>query len=144
MEQNFMRLKVLVLYVSRMEDNNFLWYEDTASANMSPAYLRRWKSISGKVKGKLFSWKSFPYTLQKSFCQECSAVCGQRFKALPFRQNKLHSLRLFCFAKNQSTVPLFFLSAKSHARLSCSLINALTQLRCRYQLFAVYCVLSIC
>ena len=56
---------------------------DTASANMSPAYLRRWKSISGKVKGKLFSWKSFPYTLQKSFCQECSAVCGQRFKALP-------------------------------------------------------------
>ena len=53
------------------------------------------------------------------------------------RQNKLHSLRLFCFAKNQSTVPLFFLSAKSHARLSCSLINALTTLSCRYQLFAV-------
>ena len=53
------------------------------------------------------------------------------------RQNELHSLRLFCYAKNQSTVPLFFLSAKSHARLSCSLINALTTLSCRYQLFAV-------
>ena len=56
---------------------------------------------------------------------------------VPPRQNELHSLRLFCFAKNQSTVPLFFLSAKSHARLSCSLINALTTLSCRYQLFAV-------
>ena len=60
------------------------------------------------------------------------------------RQNKLHSLRLFCFAKNQSTVPLFFLSAKSHARLSCSLINALTTLRCRYQLFAVIGACSLC
>ena len=56
---------------------------------------------------------------------------------IPPRQNELHSLRLFCYAKNQSPVPLFFLSAKSHARLSCSLINALTTLRCRYQLFAV-------
>ena len=36
------------------------------------------------------------------------------------RQNKLHSLRLFCFAKNQSTVPLFFLSAKSHALVETS------------------------
>ena len=58
-------------------------------------------------------------------------------EAVPPRQNKLHYLRLFCYAKNQSTVPLFFLSAKSHARLSCSLINALTTLSCRYQLFAV-------
>ena len=63
---------------------------------------------------------------------------------VPPRQNKLHSLRLFCFAKNQSTVPLFFLSAKSHARLSCSLINALTTLSCRYQLFAVLGACSRC
>ena len=55
---------------------------------------------------------------------------------VPPRQNELHSLRLFCFAKNQSPVPLFFLSAKSHARLSCSFVNALTTLSCRYQLFA--------
>ena len=60
------------------------------------------------------------------------------------RQNELHLLRLFCYAKNQSPVPLFFLSAKSHARLSCSLINALTTLSCRYQLFAVLGACSQC
>ena len=73
---------VLILNVRIIGDINFLRYSDTASANMSPAYLRRWKSISGKVKGKLFSWKSFPYTLQKSFCLRDFALCGERFGTL--------------------------------------------------------------
>ena len=34
-------------------------------------------------------------------------------------------------------IPSFLLSSKSLARLGCSLINALTTPRCRYQLFAV-------
>ena len=44
-------------------------------------------------------------------------------------------LRLFC--KSQSALmPLLLLSAKSHARLPCSVVNALATVRCRYQLFA--------
>ena len=44
-------------------------------------------------------------------------------------------LRLFC--KSQSALmPLLLLSAKSHARLPCSVVNALAKVRCRYQLFA--------
>ena len=42
------------------------------------------------------------------------------------------------FAKNRSAlISLLLLSAKSHARLACSLASALTTARCRYQLFAV-------
>ena len=33
-------------------------------------------------------------------------------------------------------IPLRLLSAKSHARLACSVVNALATARCRYQLFA--------
>ncbi len=90
-----------------------------------------------QFRGTFLREKSSPNPFKRSFCLRDFALCGGRPKAPPFRQNKLHSLRLFCFAKNQSTVPLFFLSAKSLARLSCSLINALWALSCRYQLFAV-------
>ena len=41
------------------------------------------------------------------------------------------------FYKNQSALTsLLLLSAKSHARLTCSVVNALATVRCRYQLFA--------
>ena len=88
--------------------------------------------------------KIFSAAVRKKKAKKLRRIFAVGFSAANnLRQNKLHSLRLFCFAKNQSTVPLFFLSAKSHARLSCSLINALTQLRCRYQLFAVFLVLIL-
>lgn len=37
---------------------------------------------------------------------------------------------------NQSPASLFLLSAKSHARLACSVASALPTAHCRYQLFA--------
>ena len=41
------------------------------------------------------------------------------------------------FAKiSRPPAPLLLLFAKSHARLTCSVVNALTTVRCRYQLFA--------
>ena len=47
------------------------------------------------------------------------------------------SLAPIFLRKNQSALtPLLLLSAKSHARLTCSVVNALAPLRCRYQLFA--------
>ena len=58
------------------------------------------------------------------------------------RPKRIRTMRHRAFTK--STVPLFFLFAKSHARLSCSLINALTTLSCRYQLFAVLGACSHC
>ena len=36
-------------------------------------------------------------------------------------------------------MPLLLLSAKSHAPLACSVVNALAAVRCRYQLFAGLC-----
>ena len=51
---------------------------------------------------------------------------------------------IFYSVKNQSSAPLFLLSAKSHARLSCSLINALTTLSFRYQLFAICIIVPKC
>ena len=41
------------------------------------------------------------------------------------------------------TAPSFLLSAKSHARLACSVASALTTAHCRYQLFAVFPIREI-
>ena len=70
----------------------------------------------------------------------------------PARQNKLHSLSskrvplipIFYSVKNQSSAPLFLLSAKSITPFSCSFVNALASLNCRYQLFAVKGACSQC
>jgi len=43
---------------------------------------------------------------------------------------------LFQSKRRLSFTPLLLLSAKGHARLACSLVNALTTARCRYQPFA--------
>ena len=52
------------------------------------------------------------------------------------RRSKLY-IACSDFYKNQSALtPLLLLSAKSHAWLTCSVVNALATFRCRYQLFA--------
>ena len=60
--------------------------------------------------------------------------------AVPPRAPRRSKLCIACsdfLCKNQSalTLPLL-LSAKSHARLTCSVVNALAAVCCRYQLFA--------
>ena len=57
-------------------------------------------------------------------------------RVLP-RRNKFRLLR-FSQSENQSPASLFLLSAKSHARLACSVVSALTTAHYRYQLFAVF------
>ena len=64
--------------------------------------------------------------------------CSIRFLSGAPRRNKLRLFRFFYFIKNQSPASLFLLSAKSHARFTYSVVNALATVRCRYQLFAVY------
>jgi len=49
---------------------------------------------------------------------------------------KFALLRLFLCKKVIRSLPCFSSFAKSHARLTCSVVNALTTVRCRYQLFA--------
>ena len=46
---------VIVPYACRMGEANFLRYEDTASANISPEYLRRYNSTMNTVKGNFSS-----------------------------------------------------------------------------------------
>ena len=48
------------------------------------------------------------------------------------------SRRRFIFQSKRhlSLIPSLILSAKSHARLTCPVVNALATLRCRYRLFA--------
>ena len=46
---------------------------------------------------------------------------------------------IFYFIKNHPPAPRFLLFAKNHARLTCSVVNAFTTARCRYQLFAGWC-----
>ena len=43
-----------------------------------------------------------------------------------------------CGARDIRPLPCVSFSAKSHAPLACSFVNALTTARCRYQLFAVF------
>ena len=47
---------------------------------------------------------------------------------------------LFQSKRHLSFTPSLLLSAKGHARLACSLVNALTTARCRYQPFAGFIV----
>ena len=67
---------------------------------------------------------------------------GATVRVLP-RRNKFRLLR-FPQSENQSPASLFLLSAKSHARLACSVASALTTARCRYQLFAGFSLSGNC
>ena len=63
---------------------------------------------------------------------------AREFKSLCLRHVGVSFVSLApIFYKNQSALtPLLLLFAKSHARLTCSVVNALATVRCRYQLFA--------
>jgi len=58
----------------------------------------------------------------------------------PPRRRKLHiacgDFLMLRIKSRLALAPLLLLSAKSHARLACSVVNALATARCRYQLFA--------
>ncbi len=51
---------------------------------------------------------------------------------------KFALLRLFLYKKVIRPLPCFSSFTKSHARLTCSVVNALTTVRCRYQLFVSF------
>ena len=51
---------------------------------------------------------------------------------------RLRRLFMLHIKSHLALIPLLLLSAKSPARLACSLASALTTARCRYQLFAVF------
>ena len=66
-----------------------------------------------------------PIAMQHSFPVRCTTSEQALFRLLRF------------LCKNQSALtPLFLLSAKSHARLTCSVVNALATVLPRYHLFA--------
>ena len=66
---------------------------------------------------------------------------GVRSSPPPPRRSKVRfAPTYFCLRQKISHPPahLLLLLAKSHARLACSVVNALTTAHCRYQLFANY------
>ena len=54
------------------------------------------------------------------------------------RRSKVRFASIFLYKKVIRPLPCFSSFAKSHARLVCSVVNALATTRCRYQLFASF------